>query len=124
RLGDNGGDQSVPRLVVGQQLKLLVRQREVLALKAHHHLVTRLVDVRAVDLRLALTRGEQRRLVQQVAQICAAEARRTPRDLGKVHVVGERLVARVDREDLLAAFGGRKVDGDLPVKATGSQQCR
>ena len=42
----------------------------------------------------------------------------------QVHVVGQRLVARVDLEDLEPALPGRPVDGDVPVEAAGPQQRR
>ena len=45
-------------------------------------------------------------------------------DLLQVDVVGQRLVAGVDLEDLQPALPGRPVDGDVAVEPAGPQQGR
>ena len=69
-------------------------------------------------------RGEQRRLVDEVGEIGAGEAGRAARDDRRLHVVGERHLAHVDLEDLLAAAHVRQRHDDLAVEAARAQQRR
>jgi hypothetical protein len=76
------------------------------------------------DLALAGAGGEQRRLVDQVGQVGAGEARGLAGERVDVDAPGQRLAARVDLEDLRAALAVGAVDGDLAVEAAGAQQRR
>ncbi len=69
-------------------------------------------------------RGQQRGLVEDVLEVGAGEARRTSRDGEQVDARRERLAARVDLEDLVAAGEVGGVDLDLPVEAARTQQRR
>ena len=60
--------------------------------------------------------------LRKVLKVRAGEARRAPRDLGKVHVLGKRLVGGVDLQNVLAALDVGIADVDLAVKAAGTQQ--
>ena len=84
----------------------------------------RLLELDHVDLLLAVTRGEQRGLVDEVRQVGAGEARRAAREHLEVDVVGERLAPRVDLQDAEAALEVGAVDDDLAVEAARAQQRR
>ena len=68
--------------------------------------------------------GDQRRLVDEVAQVGADHARRRRGDAVEVDVVVERDRARVDLEDLAAAVLVGRVDRQAAVEAPGAQQRR
>ena len=76
------------------------------------------------DLALAVARGEQRRLVDEVGQIGAGEAGGLPGQRVDVDLPRQRLAAGVDLEDLLAAEPVGPVDDDLAVEAARAQQRR
>ena len=71
-----------------------------------------------------LAAGEDRRLVADVGQVGTGQAAGLAGDEVQVHVLGERLVARVHVEDLAAALEVGRRDEDLPVEAAGAQQRR
>src|SRR5215207_10135965 len=67
---------------------------------------------------------EDRGLIADVGEVGAGHAARLARHGLHVHVVGERLAARVDREDVAAALEVRRRHKDLAVEAAGPQQRR
>jgi len=69
-------------------------------------------------------RGEQRRLVDEIREIRAGEARRAARDQPRLHIVGQRHTAHVNPEDLLTAAHIGQRHHDLTVKAARPQQRR
>ena len=74
--------------------------------------------------RLLAARREQRGLVDQVGEVGAGEARGLAGERVEVDLLGERLAAGVNLEDLLAALAVGAVDDDLAVEAAGPQQGR
>uniref|UniRef100_A0A0S6YYV3 Uncharacterized protein n=1 Tax=Mizugakiibacter sediminis TaxID=1475481 RepID=A0A0S6YYV3_9GAMM len=76
------------------------------------------------DLARVLARGEQRRLVDQVGEIRAGEARRAARDHHRLDVGGDRHLAHVHLEDLLAAAHVGQADHHLAVETARAQQRR
>ena len=74
--------------------------------------------------RLPLRADEQRGLVDQVREVGAGEAGRLAGQRVDVDLLGQRLAARVDLEDLRAALAVGAVDDDLAVEAAGAQQRR
>ena len=117
-------DQSVPALVVGGDLLLLVAHDPGALLRAGHDAVDGLVERVGVDELLVVAGGQQRGLVEHVRQVGAGEAGRTAGERLQVDVLGDRLALGVHLEDLLAADQVGTVDGDLPVEAAGAQQRR
>ena len=117
------GDQRVPRFVIGGLLLGLLGQ-DLLALGAHQHAVGGLLEVVPLDALLVLARGQDRRLVGQVAQVGPGHADHLAGDLFEVDVVGQRLVARVHLENLQPALPGGPIDGDVPVESARPQQGR
>ena len=77
-----------------------------------------------VDLALALAGGQQRGLVDEVRQVGAGEAGGLGGEVVEVDLLGERLAAGVDLEDLGAALAVGAVDHDLAVEAARAQQRR
>ena len=77
---------------------------------------------RVGDQLLVAAGGEQRGLVEHVGQVGAGEAGRTAGDAQQVDVLGDRLAAGVDLEDLVAAVEVGGVDTDLAVEAARAQQ--
>ena len=110
------------RLVIGGQLPLVLRHNAAALLRSGEDLDLRLLEVRHGDELVAAARAQQRRLVGKVLKVRAGKARRAPRDLGKVHVLGKRLVGGVDLQNVLAPLDVGIADVDLAVKAAGTQQ--
>ena len=117
-------EQGVPRLVDGGDLLLLVGDDHRAPLGAHQHLVLGELEVVHRDELLVGARRLQRRLVHQVRQIGAGEAGGAARQHADVHVVGQRNLAGVHREDALAALDVRTVDDDPAVETARPQQRR
>ena len=117
-------DDRVAELVVGGHEALLLGHHPALLLGAGDHAHDPLLELVHRDLALVRARGEQRRLVDQVREVGAGEAGRLARERVEVDVLGERLAARVDLEDLLAALAVGAVDDDLAVEAARPQQRR
>ena len=123
-VGQHVSHERVTRLVVGDDPLLLVGDDAALALRAGDDPLDRVLELHHVDGLLAVTRGQQRRLVHQVGQVGAGESGRASGQDLEVDVVTERLASGVDLEDLVPALEVGTVDHDLPVEATGAQQRR
>ena len=76
------------------------------------------------DQALALARGEQRRLVDEVGEVGAGEAGRAAGDDARIDVGRQRHLLHVHGEDLLAAVDVGARHDDLAVEAAGAQQRR
>ncbi len=111
-------------LVHGRHLLFLVVDDHGAALRAHHDLVLGELEVHHADDLLVVARGVERRLVHQVGQIGAGEARRAAGEDVDVHVVAERNLLGVDGEDALAALHVRTVDDDAAVEAARAEERR
>ena len=86
--------ERVARLVVGHHA-LLVLGDHAARLHAGDHALERGLEVRGEDLRAVLAAGEDRGLVADVGQVGAGQAAGLARDHLEVHVLRQRLVARV-----------------------------
>src|SRR6202161_346910 len=116
--------ERVAHLVVGRDQALFLAHHARLLLGAGDHAHDPLLELFLADLALARARRQQRRLVDQVRQVRAGEARRLPGERVDVDHLRQRLSARVDLEDLRAPLAVGPVDGDLAVEAAGAQQRR
>ena len=117
-------DDRVAELVVGGHQALLLGHHAALLLGAGDHAHDPLLELLHRDLALVGARGEQGRLVDQVREVGAGEARGLAGERVEVDHLGERLAASVDLEDPLAALAVGPVDHDLAVEAAGPQQRR
>ena len=117
-------DDRVTGLVIGGELLLLLVHDHRAALGAHHDLVLGALELVHRHGATVGARGEQRRLVDEVGEIGAGEARRAARDDLRLHVLGQRQLAHVHLEDLLAAAHVRQRHDDLAVEAARAQQRR
>ena len=124
RVVQGGGGQCVAGLVVGGHGLVVVVHDSGALLRAGDHAVDGLVDRTLVNELHVRTRGEQRRLIQDVRQVRAREARRALGDLTQVDLRGQRLALRVDLEDGLAALQVGGLDSDLAVETARAQQRR
>ena len=115
-------DQRVAALVIGGGELLLLGHDHRAPLRAHHHLVLGVLEFLLRDQALVAPRGQQSRLVDEVGQVGAGEARRAARDHPGVDVGRQRHLAHVHFQDLLAAAHVRVRHHDLPVEAAGAQQ--
>src|SRR4051794_9750604 len=115
-------DQRVAHLVVRGDQALLLAHDPGLLLRAGDDAHDALFELDLADLALAVARRQQGGLVDQVGQVGAGEPGRLTGQVGDVDLLGQRLAARVDLEDLLAALAVGAIDGDLAVEATGTQQ--
>ena len=124
RVVQGGGGQGVAGLVVGGHGLVVVVHDAGTLLRARDHTVDGLVDGALVDELHVRTRGEQRRLVEDVRQVRTREAGRALGNLTQVNLLGERLALRVHLQDGLAALQVGSLDGDLTVETPRAQQRR
>ena len=111
-------------LVVGNEPLLLVGHHLGLALGAGNHPVDGLLELEHPDFLATAPGGEQGRLVDQVGQIGAGEARGAASQHTEIDLLAERLALGVDLEDRLASFHVRGIHHDLPVEASGAEEGR
>ena len=111
----------MPCLVVRGSAAVLRRDHD-LALGAEDDLLERLREVRGKDLRLAESRGQQRRLVHEVRKVGANHAGWRRGDPLEVDVRGERDVARVHLEDEAASLPVRGLHHDAAIETARPQQ--
>jgi hypothetical protein len=117
-------DDRVAELVVGGDQPLLLGHHPALLLGAGDHPHDPLLELVHRDLALRGAGRQQGRLVDQVREIRAGEARRLAGERVEVDLLRQRLAACVDLEDVLAALAIRAVDHDLAVEAARPQQRR
>ena len=110
------------RLVIGRQLPLVLGDDAAVLLGPGDDLDLRRPDILHAEVRGVLPGGQQGRLVEEVLQVRAGEARGAPGDVRQVHILGQGLVLGVDLQDLLPAPDVRQAHVDLPVEAAGAQQ--
>ena len=116
--------QGMARLVVGGGPLLLVGEHQGLPLHPHQHLVLGELEVLHPDLLLVAPGGDQRRLVDQVGEVGAGEARRAAGDHRQLDVLGQRDGAGVDLEDAQPPADVRAVHHHPAVEAARAQQRR
>ncbi len=117
-------DERVAHLVVGRDPLLLLGEQARLLLGAGDHAHDPFLEIVLLDHLLAVARCEERRLVDEVREVGAGEARRPGGERVEVDLGRERLALRVHLEDLAAAVAVGPVDDDLPVEAAGAKQRR
>src|SRR5215210_1083186 len=123
-LGQESPHYGVSGLVVGGDLLLLLGDQARLALGTGDDPVHGLLHLGHVYLVLVVPRGQERRLVDQVGQVRAGEARGSPGERLYGHVGTQGLASGVDLEDLLPSREVGTVHHDLPVETPWPQQCR
>src|SRR5204863_3983951 len=92
--------------------------------KAKHRSLDGFVEVLARHRRPALAGGDQRRLVDDIAEVGADEAGGRAGDIAEVYVGSEGDVAGVELEDGLASCFVRCGDGHPPVEPAGTEEGR
>ena len=107
--------------MIGDPLAVDVAQHE-LPLCSQEGLLYRVQEVLHGHVRSATSRGPERSLVREVAQVGADKARRLARDLVEVDVRRERDVAGVDAQDRCAPPAIRRLHLDAAVEASRPQQ--
>src|SRR3954468_150907 len=115
-------DDGVAHLVIGGDQALLVAHDPGLLLRAGDHAHDPLFELHLGDLALAVARAQQGGLVDEVRQVGAGEAGGLAGQGVDVDLLGQRLAARVDLEDLGAALAVGAVDDDLAVEAARAQE--
>src|SRR2546426_4108796 len=116
------GHERMAALVIGGGALLGLGDDHGAPLHAHQHLVLGVLEVDHLHDLLVLPRGEERRLVHQVGEIRAREARGAAREDHQVDLGGEGDAARVHAEDLLAALDVGARHHHLAVEASRTQQ--
>src|SRR4051794_20397249 len=114
----------VAHLVVGRDQALLLAHDPGLLLRAGDHAHDPLFELDLGDLALAVAGGEQGGLVDEVGQVGAREAGRLAGECVDLDLLGQRLAAGMDLEDLGAALAVGAIDDDLAVEAAWPQQRR
>ena len=117
-------DERVAHLVVRRDLALLLGEQAGLLLRPGDDAHDPFLELVLLDHLLAVARGEQRGLVDEVGEIRAGEAGRAGGERVEVDVARERLAARVHLEDLAAAEAIGAIDDDLAVEATRAKERR
>ncbi len=117
-------DDGVTGFVIGGHLLLVLGHDHGAAFGAHQDLVLGFLEVLHGDHALVGAGREQRRLIDQVGQVRAGEARRAAGDQRGVHVLGHGHRAHVHLEHLLAATDVRQRHRHLTVEAARAQQRR
>ena len=112
----------MPGFVIRGRDALVLRHHHRTALGTHVNLVLGLLEIVHVDQALALARGEQRRLVDEVGEIGAREAGRAARDDVGLDVGRDRHLAHMHEQNLLAAADVGQRHHDLAVEAAGTHQ--
>ena len=111
----------VAGLVVGDDAPLLLGH-DLALLEPCDDPFHRVLEVGLEQLLLAVAAGEDRGLVGDVLELRAGQAGRLARDRHEVDVLPERLAARVDAENRLAAREVRRGDEHLAVEAARPEQ--
>ena len=97
--GTYSADQRVAGLVIGGIALLFLGHGHGPALGAHHDLVLGILELVLGHYALAAARGKQCRLVHEIGEIGAREARRAARDDLEVDIGSQRNLADMDLED-------------------------
>ena len=116
--------ERVPALVVGDGVLGLLVHHAALALRAGDNALHRLAHLAHGDDLLAAPRREQGRLIHEVRQIGAGEARGDLRDLRQIHIRPDGLVLGMHLQNALAALHVGGVHDDLAIEAAGAQKRR
>ena len=122
--GDVQRHERMAAFVIGGELLLLVGHGERAALRAHHHLVLGVFEFAHRHDALAAARRKQRRLVDEIGEIGAREAGRAARDHARIDIGGQRHLAHMHAQDLLAADEVGIGHDDLAVETARTQQRR
>ena len=124
-LGQELRDHRVTRLVVRGVLALSSSDMTIDLRSAPIMILSLAISKSSMSTRRLLLRAaKQRRLVDQVGEVRAGEARRAARDHLGLHVGGERHLAHVHQQDLLAAADIRQRHDHLAVEAARAHQRR
>ena len=110
--------------MIGRDPLVLVAHDHAAPLGAEEHLVLGALEVGHRDLLALAPRGEERRLVHEVLEVGADEARRAAREHFELDVVGQRDAARVHLQDREAAAQIGSRHDDAAVEAPGPEQRR
>src|SRR5690606_39030114 len=121
RTGDEHSENGVPGFMIRDPLAVLARQ-EQRPLRPEHDLLERVEKVAPTHVVAVAARGEQRRLVREVAEIGAGETGRGGRELLEAHVRRERTLPRVDLQDLGAALLVREIHDEAAIEAARPKQ--
>ena len=121
RVGKGVSDESVPRLVVGDDLLLIISHHLGLPLRARDDTVDGLFELDHCDLFRMLSRSQQRRLVDQVGQVGSGEARSATGQHLEIDLVCQRLTFGVDSQNGSSTFDIGGVDHDLTVESAGAE---
>ena len=111
---------ALARLVVGRVCALFLGHHHRAALGAHDDLVLGHLEIVHVDQALVLARGEEGRLVDEVGEVGAGEARCAARDDVGLDVRRQRHLPHVHQENLLAAADVGQRHHHLAIEAAGA----
>jgi hypothetical protein len=114
----------MPHLVIGHHLALFRAQHAALAFNAGDNAFHGGGEIVETDRVGATAGGHDGRFVDQVGQVGAGEARGNVGYTLAIEAWFHGDLLKVDLEDRLAALAVRTIDQNLPVDATGPEQCR
>src|SRR5712691_6582108 len=109
-------------LVVGDHILFLLRDHARLALRPGDDARDRFLELELADGLLVIARGENRGLINKVAEVGPGKAGRLPRQHFEVDLAVEWLVARMHLENRAATANVRAIERYMPVEATGAEQ--
>ncbi len=120
--GNLHGHDRMAGLMPGREFLFLVGHHHGASLRAHHHLVLGVLELTHRDNALAPACRKQGRFIDEVGEVCARKARCAACDRARIDILGQRHVAHVDLEDLLAPDNVRIAHHDLTVEPAWTQQ--
>ena len=111
----------VPRLVVGSDALLLLRDDAAVFLRSDPDPDERLLDVLLLQEDSLLLRGQDRCLIHQILQVCPGKSRRRAGHRAKIHVIRQGLLSGMYLENLQPASDIGAADMHLPVESSRSE---
>ena len=123
-LGNIVHDDGVSRLVIGHEMLVSLRNLMALLFGAGTHAGDGLLDGGHGNFPAIGARGEYRRLVEHILEICAGKVGRSARNDRQIDVRSQRFALGVNLQYILATLDVRIAHGNLAVKPAGTQQRR
>ena len=109
-------------LVVSDQTLAALAHDAVLFLRTCHHPLNRIADLVVADLSQLAAGRQDCCFIEQIGEIRTGVTGGATGDLVQVNVLGQRLAAGMNVEDLQSAGVIGAVDGDLAIKTTRTHQ--
>src|ERR1041385_1044873 len=112
----------MPGLMIGNTTFFFFAEPPALAFGTGDHFFNGLFKILLMDFGMMPTRAKQRGLINRVGEIRSGETRCSLGDTTQIDVPSQRLASDVNLKDRNPSIDVRRVDHDLPIESTRSQQ--